>query len=122
MSLNYARQALLDGAVAFAAGDRSDRERQRALCEAAKAYTRAFDEAAANPPGAPERPASAGAVFPNYGGAKGQPVEGASVRDLEYYANGARRCLADESKARFHAKERALLAAIEAELARRGES
>lgn len=57
-----------------------------------------------------------GAVFPNYGGAKGQPIKGAAQKDLEYYANGARRSLADPSKARFHDKERALLAAIEAEL------
>ena len=35
------------------------------------------------------------------------------MQDLEYYANGARRSLADSSKARFHDKERSLLAAIE---------
>jgi hypothetical protein len=40
------------------------------------------------------------------------------MQDLEYYANGARRSLADPSKSRWHDKERALLAAIEAEIAR----
>jgi hypothetical protein len=61
-------------------------------------------------------------VFPNYGRSKGGPIRGATLQDLEYYANGARRSLGDPSKARWHDKERALLAAIEAEIARqRGE-
>jgi hypothetical protein len=59
-------------------------------------------------------------VFPNYGRSKGQPIAGASLQDLEFYANGARRTLNDPGKARFHDKERALLAAIEAEIARQG--
>jgi hypothetical protein len=42
------------------------------------------------------------------------PIRGASAQDLEFYATGARRTLADPGKARFHDKERALLAAIEA--------
>ncbi len=86
--------------------------------------------------GAPDRPAAAarpaaGGVpssapeptqFPNYGRSKNAPIAGASEQDLEYYANGARRSLADPSKARWHEKERALLAAIEKEVARqRGE-
>lgn len=62
--------------------------------------------------------ASSGEVFPNYGRSKGAPIRGASMQDLEYYANGAKRSLGDASKARFHDKERALLAAIEAEMAR----
>jgi hypothetical protein len=57
-------------------------------------------------------------VFPNYGRSKGAPIQGASMQDLEFYANGARRSLADPSKARWHDKERALLASIEAEMAR----
>lgn len=60
------------------------------------------------------------AVFPNYGRSKGGPIRGATMQDLEYYANGARRSLADPSKSRWHDKERALLAAIEAEIARQG--
>ncbi|MFM2420691.1 MAG: hypothetical protein RL385_5414 [Pseudomonadota bacterium] len=59
-----------------------------------------------------------GAVFPPYGQSRGAPVAGASLRDLEFYANGCRRTLADPAKSRWHDKERVLLAAIEAELAR----
>jgi hypothetical protein len=59
-----------------------------------------------------------GGVFPNYGRSKGGPIRGATMQDLEYYANGARRSLADPSKSRWHDKERALLGAIEAEIAR----
>jgi hypothetical protein len=76
---------------------------------------------------APSRPASGGGggdgmLLPNYGRSKGQPVYGASLQDLEFYANGARRSLADPSKSRWHDKERQLLASIEAEIARqRGE-
>lgn len=61
---------------------------------------------------------TSGAVFPNYGRSKGRPVAGASRGDLEFYANGCRRTLNDPSKVRWHEKERALLAAIEAEIAR----
>ena len=59
-----------------------------------------------------------GACFPNYGRAKNHSVSGASMGDLEYYAQGCRRTLADEAKVRWHTKERTLLAAIEAEIAR----
>ncbi|MDY7231390.1 hypothetical protein [Hyalangium rubrum] len=59
-----------------------------------------------------------GEVFPNYGRSKGGPIRGATMQDLEYYANGARRSLGDPSKSRWHDKERALLASIEAEIAR----
>jgi len=57
-------------------------------------------------------------VFPPYGRNKGGAIVGASIQDLEFYANGARRSLGDPSKERFHDKERALLGAIEAELQR----
>ncbi|MFL5320436.1 MAG: hypothetical protein ACJ790_12320 [Myxococcaceae bacterium] len=59
-----------------------------------------------------------GMVFPNYGRSKGAPIAGASMQDLEFYANGAKRTLNDPSKERFHGKERTLLAAIEAEMQR----
>ncbi|HSP19281.1 MAG TPA: hypothetical protein VLQ79_07200 [Myxococcaceae bacterium] len=59
-------------------------------------------------------------VFPPYGRSKGMPIRGASVQDLEFYATGARRTLTDPGKARFHDKERTLLAVLEAELARQG--
>lgn len=82
--------------------------------------------AAARPAAAAGRPAPAGAgdgmLLPNYGRSKGMPVVGASLQDLEFYANGSRRSLSDPSKARWHDKEKQLLAAIEAEIARqRGE-
>jgi hypothetical protein len=64
-----------------------------------------------------------GMVFPPYGRSKGAPIRGASMQDLEYYANGSKRSLSDPSKSRWHDKERVLLAAIEAEIARqRGDS
>ncbi len=55
------------------------------------------------------------AVFPNYGKAKGEAVRGAPIADLDYYGAGAVRSLTDPSKARFHDRERVLLASIEAE-------
>ncbi len=59
-----------------------------------------------------------GAKFGNYGRSKNQPVYGASESDLDYYAAGCRRTLADHAKARFHDTESVLLAAIESELLR----
>lgn len=59
-----------------------------------------------------------GEIFPPYGRSKGMPIRGATMQDLEFYANGSRRSLADQTKARFHDKERVMLAAIEAEIAR----
>ena len=59
-----------------------------------------------------------GMVFPPYGRSKGMPISGASMQDLEFYANGSRRSLNDPSKSRFHDKERVMLAAIEEEIAR----
>jgi hypothetical protein len=67
-------------------------------------------------------PRDTGMVFPPYGRSKGAPIAGASVQDLEFYINGCRRTLDDPAKSRWHEKERVLLAALEAELARqRGE-
>lgn len=71
---------------------------------------------------APPPASGGGMVFPPYGRSKGAPVAGASMQDLEYYASGCRRTLADSGKARWHDKERQLLAAIEAEIARQGGS
>lgn len=65
-------------------------------------------------------PAVGGMVFPPYGRSKGAPIAGATLQDLEFYAAGARRSLSDPSKSRWHDKERQLLAAIEAEMARQG--
>lgn len=68
----------------------------------------------------PAGPGDAPTVFPPYGRSRGMPIRGASPQDLEFYATGARRTLADPGKARFHDKERTLLAVIEAEQARQG--
>ena len=57
-------------------------------------------------------------VFPPYGRSTGAPIVGATVKDLEFYMSGCRRTLDDPAKSRWHDKERVLLAAIEAELAR----
>jgi hypothetical protein len=65
-------------------------------------------------------PGDAPSVFPPYGRSKGLPIRGANAQDLEFYATGARRTLADPGKARFHDKERTLLSVIEAEQARQG--
>ena len=69
---------------------------------------------------APQSAGDGGMVFPPYGRSKGTPVAGGSMQDLEFYANGCRRTLGDESKSRWHEKERVLLAAIEQEMARQG--
>lgn len=61
---------------------------------------------------------ASGAVFPNYGTAKNTAVAGASVRDLEFYRGGCLKTLADPSKANWHARDQALLAAIDDELSR----
>lgn len=72
----------------------------------------------------PRRPAASssgggeGRVFPPYGRSRSAPIAGASIQDLEFYISGSRRSLDDPAKARWHEKERVLLAAMEAELAR----
>lgn len=77
---------------------------------------------APSPRSAPSASGSGGGgmVFPPYGRSKGMPIAGASLQDLEFYIQGSRRSLDDPTKARFHDKERVLLAAMEAELARQG--
>lgn len=79
----------------------------------------AAQKAAPAPSPAPSS-SSGGALLPNYGRAKGQPIASAETSDLEYYAAGCRRSLADASKSRWHGLEHKRLTAIEAELSRRG--
>ena len=71
-------------------------------------------------PARASRPSSGeqGLVLPPYGRSKGAPIAGASLQDLEFYIGGCRRTLDDPGKARWHDKERVLLAALEAEVAR----
>lgn len=106
-------QTLVD-AAAFAVKHDFERAASDGLSTAAKAWAQANGYVSAV--GGAPAVHNDGAVFPNYGRSKGQPVRGASVQDLEFYAKGCRRTLADESKSRWHDKERQLLAAIEAEL------
>jgi hypothetical protein len=74
---------------------------------------RTVEQPKASPPRAQ---APSGMNFPNYGKAKGQPVAGASERDLQFYRSGCVKTLEDPAKAKWHDRERALLAAINAEL------
>lgn len=63
---------------------------------------------------------SAGGVFPPFGQTKGEPIAGATERNIRFYAHAAMRTLDDPDKARFHDKERAQLALYVAELERQG--
>jgi hypothetical protein len=76
------------------------------------------DSGPARRPAASSSGGGDGMVFPPYGRSRGAPIAGATVQDLEFYISGSRRSLDDPSKARWHEKERVLLAAMEAELAR----
>jgi hypothetical protein len=62
-----------------------------------------------------------GPVF-EWGNRKGQPITGADVADLEWYANRAIESIDDPAKARWQDKERARLAAYNAELVRQGKA
>lgn len=68
---------------------------------------------------APAAPVVGGAVFP-FGTSKGKPVAGADMRSLEFFRAKCLETLGDQSKQRFHDKERVLLAAIDAEMNRQG--
>lgn len=96
-----------------------DTNTNAARADALKAKMAAEQRAKVAPAAATQaQPVASGAVFPNYGKAKGAPVLGAALKDLEFYASKARLSLEDPSKERWHAKERALLGAIEEEIAR----
>ena len=109
----------LDSAVnIYSESDREDLAVKRALQDAVYAYVAARPPSQIPPTPLPVPSVGGGAVFPNYGKTKNQPVAGASRNDLEYYRAGCLRTLADDSKSRWHEKEHALLAAIDAELAK----
>lgn len=109
-------QRLAEAARAYVATE--DAVEAKLLSDAAKAWAAEPWKGAGSPQvGAPQ---VGGPVFPNYGKSKGLPVSGAAPGDLKFYASGCRRSLADPTKARFHDKERALLAAIEAEAQAQG--
>ncbi len=91
---------------------------QQTVNAAPKSAPRPTSNAAPRPAQAPS--GGSGAVFGNFGRSKGLPVFGASANDLSFYASSCERSLADPSKERFHAKERALLEAIREEQRRQG--
>lgn len=64
-------------------------------------------------------PAAAPVATIPFGKRKGEPVTALDARALNWYADAARKELADASKARFHAATTLWLAALEAELRRR---
>lgn len=80
--------------------------------------TRTAQQATQQPRPASKPTGNGPTTLPNYGRSKGLPIAGAAVAELEFYANGARRSLADPSKSRFHEKEQALLDALTAEIQR----
>lgn len=65
--------------------------------------------------------ASGGARLPNFGKSAGQPVHGASLRDLTFYQSVLAKNVEDPSKARWREQNQATLDAIEAEIARQGD-
>lgn len=76
-------------------------------------------------PGTPRpapKPSTGGATFPGYGSMSGKPLSEGTDKDLAWYAGNCRKSIADPAKAKWIDKERATLAAIEAEQARRGGS
>jgi hypothetical protein len=109
-----------DAAVkAYAHGDTDDLANKRMVHDAAFAYVASRGgNTMPRPESRAPTSVNSGAVFPPYGRSKGAPVAGASVNDLEFYRNGCLRTLADESKSRWHDKERELAAVIRAEMAR----
>lgn len=65
---------------------------------------------------------SGGPTLPNYGRAKGQPIASASIDDLHWYGERCAQSIDDPSKARWRDQEMERLAAINAELKRRGQT
>lgn len=67
------------------------------------------------------RPSSGGsAVFPPYGRNKGQPIAGAQMEQLLWYAGNAVKSINDPAKSRWREKESALLEALNAEIIAQG--
>lgn len=97
-------------------------------CGHVEAWTDATQLADAAPKGTFDvaqaaRPASSGAtgaVFPNFGKAKGTPIAGAAQNELRYYAGAAVRSIEDASKARYLDSNKAQLASYIAEMERQG--
>lgn len=67
---------------------------------------------------APRQQPDDGATFPPFGSNKGQLIRGAKLKDLKWYAGAVASSVDDPDKARFIDKNRATLAALNAEIAR----
>lgn len=69
------------------------------------------------------RPTSSGGggmCFPPYGRNKGQPIAGAQMEQLLWYAGNAVKSINDPAKSRWREKESALLEALNAEIIAQG--
>jgi hypothetical protein len=64
--------------------------------------------------------AGSGPCAPPFGKNAGQPLSQLEVRDLRWYADCLARSIDDVTKAKYRAKNEALLAEIHAEMGRRG--
>lgn len=69
---------------------------------------------------APRQSGGGGAVFPPYGRNKGQPIYGAPMEQLEWYANNTVKSINDPSKARWLENNQRQLDALNAEIQRQG--
>ena len=121
-SVTYARRTAVLAMCGIAADEDDDGEAAQPRGEWQRPPVQAAaSHAPAQKPLAPRAPSGgSGAVFPPFGRSKGQPVDGASAGDLEFYGGACRRTLADMGKAKWHDKERELLAAIDREMLRQG--
>jgi hypothetical protein len=126
-AITYARRTALAAMFNLAADDDDGETAEgRGAWSAPQPAPRREAQAPGNVPARSARPpqtsspATTGLMFPPYGRSKGQPVSGATLGDLQFYADGCKRTLDNPQKAQFHDKERTLLAAIEAEMIRQG--
>lgn len=119
MSLDFARKALADQAINYASGDITDQQMLRALCEAAKAYTREFDKATRNPPGSETRRQATAVI--RFGRCSGKEVGVCDTKDLRWYTGVLEENIEDPARESYKAKNQQLLDAIYAELEHRGE-
>lgn len=73
------------------------------------------------------RPAAASSsgpptTLPGYGRSAGAAIATAELADLQWYASNCKKSLDDPGKAKWHERERAMLAALEAEIMKRGKA
>lgn len=111
-TLDESRRGLFDIAILFASGDLGDNINQRALCEAAQMYAKAFWTVRAPPK--PERQQSA-VVIP-FGRSKGKSISECDAKDLQWVLGAVEKSIDDPAKERFRAKNSELAEAIRGEL------